>query len=58
MLLYIAGALAIGNVWLAILLLPVFLALHYGVIIREERYLKAAFGGQYAEYQGRVRRWI
>jgi protein-S-isoprenylcysteine O-methyltransferase Ste14 len=58
MLLYIAGALAIGNGWVAILLLPVFLALHYGVIIREERYLKAAFGGQYEEYQGRVRRWI
>src|SRR5262249_20687635 len=58
MLLYVAGVLAIGNVWVAILLLPVFLALHYGVIIREERYLKAEFGGQYEEYQGRVRRWI
>jgi protein-S-isoprenylcysteine O-methyltransferase Ste14 len=58
MLLYIAGALAIGNVWVAILLAPVFLALHFGVIIREECYLKAAFGEQYEEYQGRVRRWM
>jgi protein-S-isoprenylcysteine O-methyltransferase Ste14 len=58
MLLYTAGALAIGNVWVVILLAPVFLALHYGVIIPEEQYLKAAFGGQYTEYRGRVRRWI
>ena len=58
MLLYIAGALAIGNVWVVILVAPVFLALHYGVIIPEEQYLKAAFGEQYTEYRGRVRRWI
>jgi protein-S-isoprenylcysteine O-methyltransferase Ste14 len=58
MLLYIAGALAIGNMWVLILLGLVFLALHYGVIIPEERYLKGTFGEQYTDYQGRVRRWI
>lgn len=58
MLLYIAAGLAIGNVWVMILVAPVFLALHYGVIIPEERYLRSAFGAQYTEYQGRVRRWI
>jgi protein-S-isoprenylcysteine O-methyltransferase Ste14 len=58
MLLYIAGTLAIGNVWTAVLLVPVFLALHYGVIVREERYLQATFGEQYTDYQRRVRGWI
>jgi protein-S-isoprenylcysteine O-methyltransferase Ste14 len=58
MLLYIAGTLAIGNLWVAILLVPVFLALNNGVIGPEERYLQAAFGEQYTSYQSRVRRWI
>ena len=57
-LLYIAGTLAIGNTWTALLLVPVFLALHYGVIVPEERYLQATFGEQYTAYQRRVRRWI
>ncbi len=58
MLLYIAGTLAIGNVWAAVLLVPVFLSLHYGVIMPEERYLQATFGEQYTAYQRRVRRWV
>ena len=58
MLLYIAGALAIGNGWVAILLVPVFLALNYGVIVPEEKYLGSTFGEQYVQYQSHVRRWI
>jgi protein-S-isoprenylcysteine O-methyltransferase Ste14 len=58
MLIYTAGALAIGNVWVAVLIVPVFFALNNGVIAPEERYLRSAFGDQYTEYQRRVRRWI
>ncbi len=58
MLLYVAGTLAIGTMWAAILVVPVFLALNYGVIIPEERYLTTTFGEQYTAYQRRVRRWI
>jgi protein-S-isoprenylcysteine O-methyltransferase Ste14 len=58
MLFYIAGTLAIGNLWVVILMAPVFLALHYGVIMWEERYLQATFGEHYTAYQRRVRRWL
>ena len=58
MLIYTAGALAIGNVWVAVLIAPVFFALNNGVIAPEERYLQSAFGEQYAGYQRRVRRWV
>jgi protein-S-isoprenylcysteine O-methyltransferase Ste14 len=32
--------------------------LHYGVIVREERYLGRKFAGAYSAYRGRVRRWL
>jgi protein-S-isoprenylcysteine O-methyltransferase Ste14 len=32
--------------------------LHWGVIRREERYLKEKFGDPYREYRSRMRRWI
>jgi protein-S-isoprenylcysteine O-methyltransferase Ste14 len=32
--------------------------LHYGVIVREERYLERKFGGVYSAYRCRVRRWL
>jgi protein-S-isoprenylcysteine O-methyltransferase Ste14 len=58
MLIYTAGALAIANVYVAVLIVPLFFALNNGVIAPEERYLQSAFGEQYADYRGRVRRWI
>jgi protein-S-isoprenylcysteine O-methyltransferase Ste14 len=39
-------------------LVPMGLVLHYGVILREERYLELKFGGTYLDYKGRVRRWV
>ena len=37
---------------------PLAATLHFGVILREERYLTRKFGGTYLQYKLRVRRWI
>lgn len=45
--------------WVALLLvIPLALILHYGVILREERYLEAKFGEPYLALKREVRRWI
>jgi protein-S-isoprenylcysteine O-methyltransferase Ste14 len=47
------------NDWMALLIvLPFALVLHYGVILREERYLEAKFGDQYLALKRNVRRWL
>ena len=37
---------------------PLALILHYGVVLREERYLTAKFGEPYLQYKREVSRWI
>src|SRR4029077_6116099 len=37
---------------------PLSVIFHYGVILREERYLTAKFGEPYLQYKREVRRWI
>jgi protein-S-isoprenylcysteine O-methyltransferase Ste14 len=45
--------------WITLLfVVPLALILHYGVILREERYLTAKFGEPYLQYKSEVRRWI
>lgn len=47
------------NDWIPLLLaLPLALALHFGVILREERYLELKFGEQYLALKRSVRRWV
>ena len=56
--LYVGATFAFRLPWALVLLVPVFLALHFGVIIPEEQYLEATFGEPYRSYRRRVRRWF
>ena len=47
------------NDWMPFLfVLPLALLLHFGVVLREERYLEKKFGVQYLTLKRRVHRWI
>jgi len=47
------------NDWITLLfVVPLVLIFHYGVVLREERYLTAKFGEPYLQYKREVRRWI
>ncbi len=47
------------NDWITLLfVVPLALIFHYGVVLREERYLTAKFGEPYLQYKRGVRRWI
>jgi protein-S-isoprenylcysteine O-methyltransferase Ste14 len=47
------------NDWITLLfVVPLALIFHYGVVLREERYLTAKFGEPYLQYKRKVARWI
>ena len=58
LLLYLGLAFQINSSWPLILFLPLLIVNHYGVVLREERYLEAKFGDTYRNYRAAVRRWI
>ena len=58
LLFYIGGTFAFRLPWAMALLVPVFLALHFGVILPEEQHLDTTFGEPYRLYRQRVRRWL
>ena len=58
MLLYLGLTLALRMPWGLVLLIPVFLALNFVVIVPEEKYLRSRFGNDYDSYKQRVRRWV
>ena len=59
MILMYAGGAVLVRATAALLALPLpVLAVHFGTILPEERYLAATFGAVYADYCARVRRWI
>lgn len=49
---------AVRSPSILILVLPLALAIRYGVIAREEAYLERRFCDTYREYKTRVRRWV
>jgi protein-S-isoprenylcysteine O-methyltransferase Ste14 len=57
-LIYVGLALLANALWVLVLIVPVLLIMHYGVIRREERYLEARFADAYREYRSRVRRYV
>jgi len=57
-LLYAGIAIAVDGIWIMVMLVPVLIVLHYGVILREEAYLERKFPDTYLPYKARVRRWI
>ena len=47
------------NDWITLLfVVPLALIFHYGVVLREERYLTAKFGEPYLQLKREVRRWF
>ena len=51
-------AAALDGLWIALMVVPALIVIHYGVIAREERYLEAKFGDEYLSYKAAVRRWV
>ena len=51
-------ALEVDMLWGFLVLMPLLLVMHYGVIRREERYLEGKFGDAYRAYCARVRRYL
>jgi|ERR1041385_1459995 protein-S-isoprenylcysteine O-methyltransferase Ste14 len=58
-LVFVLGFTFVANsFWFVIAAFVLFPVLHFGVVKREEAYLRTKFGAQYEEYCSRVRRWI
>lgn len=57
-LIYGGIAIAAASTWALILLVPLAIVIHYGVVAREEAYLERRFGDAYRDYKARVRRWL
>jgi protein-S-isoprenylcysteine O-methyltransferase Ste14 len=58
-LMLVVGGIAIAHPsdWTLALLVPMAFVLHFGVVLREERYLEAKFGEDYRRYKESVPRW-
>ena len=50
-------ALVLASDWMVVMTVLMALVLHYGVVLREERYLAAKFGDAYARYKEGVPRY-
>jgi protein-S-isoprenylcysteine O-methyltransferase Ste14 len=51
-------SIALGNLWIAALLLPVLYIVYVSAIRPEEAYLERKFGDEYRTYRLSVRRWL
>ncbi|MEE8505854.1 MAG: isoprenylcysteine carboxylmethyltransferase family protein [Kiloniellales bacterium] len=57
-LLYAGIGIAADSPWVLGLLIPILVVMHFGVILREERYLERKFGEDYLRYKHSIRRWL
>lgn len=57
-LVYLGVTLIFNSPWFLPFLIFVLCVMHFGVILREEKYLEKKFGAEYLEYKQKVRRWI
>jgi protein-S-isoprenylcysteine O-methyltransferase Ste14 len=57
-LLYLGLTLAFNTWWGIVVLVPVLIIMHRGVVLREERYLEEKFGETYRQYRSKVRRYL
>ena len=57
-LIYAGIAVLRDSPWAMLLLPLVMIVIQREVIEREERYLQRAFGEEYLDYKGKVRRWV
>jgi protein-S-isoprenylcysteine O-methyltransferase Ste14 len=56
--LYLGLAFCLNDIWFLPVLVVLLVVMHYGVVLREERYLETKFGQPYRDYTQRVRRWL
>lgn len=57
-LLYVGLAFVLDSLWVLLMGVPAVAVTHWGIVLREERYLESKFGEEYRRYAQRVRRWI
>jgi protein-S-isoprenylcysteine O-methyltransferase Ste14 len=57
-LMFLGLTLAANTWWGLVLLVPVLMLMHFGVVLREERYLDRKFGETYRQYRASVRRYV
>ena len=57
-LLYLGLTLALNTWWGLVMLVPLFIVMDRGVVLREERYLEQKFGEIYRQYRSDVRRYL
>lgn len=55
---YLGVTLWVNGLAPLLLMLPMTWLLHWGIVLREERYLESKFGNAYQSYQMTVRRWL
>lgn len=56
-LLLVGLGIALASDWTLVMTVAFALIIHFGVVLREERYLEAKFGAPYREYKARVPRY-
>lgn len=57
-LLYFGLTLAFNTWWGIVVLIPLLIIMHRGVVLREERYLEQKFDAIYRQYRSKVRRYL